>query len=97
MAIDPDKLVFFGGGYNEDLDRERLTTQIERLANLMLDGTWRTLREISSAISAPEASVSAGLRALRRKAVGGHKVDKRRRGNPKQGLWEYQLIWNVDG
>lgn len=91
-----EKLVFFGGGYDEDLDRERLTTQIRKLINLMVDGSWRTLREISKTINAPEASVSAGLRMLRRKSMGAHTVDKRRKGDPKQGLWEYQLTWNAN-
>ncbi len=95
--MDEENLTFFGGGYNEKMDRKRLTTQIRKLINLMIDGSWRTLREISKAINAPEASVSAGLRMLRRKSMGAHTVDKKRRGEPRQGLWEYQLTWNANG
>jgi DNA-binding Lrp family transcriptional regulator len=41
----------------------------------MHTGEWRTLREISEAIGASEASVSARLRQLRGM---GHTVDRRR-------------------
>ncbi len=97
MEKQEDPYVFFGNGYNAELDHARLTTQVKRLINLMIDNVWRTLREISNAIRAPEASVSASLRMLRRKSFGAHKVDKRRRGNPRDGIWEYRVIWNNNG
>ena len=79
----------FGPEYDEDLDRERLHKQHERIRDFMIDGKWRTLREISTALSYPESSVSAQLRHLRKSEFGGHLVEKRRRG--LTGLWEYRV------
>jgi|ERR1700722_8362888 len=78
--------------FNAKLDGERLGKQLGRVRTWMLmwgaTGSWFTLQEISRAIFFPEASISARLRDLRRM---GYQVDKRRRGNPKAGLFEYQV------
>ena len=87
-------LHFHGPGYVKELDQERLTGQAKDIFHLMKDGVWRTLREISAQHGHPEASVSAMLRMFRRKSMGANTVNKRRRGNPTDGLWEYQLILN---
>lgn len=42
------------------------TKQLTRVRTLMADGRWRTLREISRRVRAPEQSVSARLRDLRK-------------------------------
>ncbi len=78
----------FGPDYNEQLDGERLRKQHERIRQLMIDGQWRTLYEISECLHYPESSVSAQLRHLRKQEFGGHIVSKRRRG---PGLWEYRV------
>lgn len=57
----------------------------------MLDGVWRTLPEIASAIGAPEASVSARLRDLRKPKFGGFDVGRKARGDASEGLYEYRL------
>jgi DNA-binding Lrp family transcriptional regulator len=59
---------------------------------LMVDGQWRTLAEIAEATGAPEASVSARLRDLRKRKFGGHVVARRPRGDRALGLFEYQLV-----
>jgi hypothetical protein len=56
------------------------------LAALGAGGTYFTLEEISAKAAAPEASVSARLRDLRK---AGHTVHRRRRGTGH--LWEYAL------
>ena len=83
---------FDGPAYDPALDQGRLTGQLARIYRLMRDGEWRTLGEIATATGDPEASVSAQLRHLRKARFGHHQVEKRRRGHPKRGLWEYQLI-----
>ena len=88
-------LRFDGPAYNPKHDRARLTGQIERVFNLMKDGQWRTLQEIADATGDPHASISAQLRHLRKERFGSHTVLKRHRGEPKHGLWEYQLIVNT--
>lgn len=89
--MDKDKH-FNGPDYVPELDHERLTGQIKRVFNCMSDQRWRTLNEIAQITGDPEASVSAQLRHLRKARFGSHTVIKRRRGEPKQGLFEYQLI-----
>jgi hypothetical protein len=76
------------------LDGERLGKQLGATIIAMAEGKWMTLAEISAAIyfafeiHAPEASVSARLRQMRNE----HNwiVQRRRRGDPKAGLWEYR-------
>jgi len=87
-------LDFDGPAYRPEHDRERLTGQLRRIVDVMKDGEWRTLEEIREATGAPEASVSAQLRHLRKARFGKHTVLKRRRGDPKQGTWEMKLILN---
>lgn len=82
---------FNGPEYDPELDFARLTGQIKRVFDCMVDGEWRTLSEISIVTGDPEASISAQLRHLRKDRFGGHTVIKRRRGNPSFGLFEYQL------
>ena len=55
-----------GATYVPSLDRERLGEQYLRVWDLMIDGQWRSLREISNATGDPEASVSARLRDVRK-------------------------------
>jgi hypothetical protein len=69
----------------------RLQNQNEAIRELMLDGKWRTLRDIAETTGYPEASVSAQLRHLRKERFGSYRVDKRRVSNTAVGLWEYQV------
>ena len=80
-----------GATYNPELDHRRLAGQNLRVFNALQDGEWKTLRELSEDTGDPEASISARLRDLRKKKFGAHTVESRRRGEPKQGLWEYKL------
>lgn len=83
---------FNGPVYDPKYDKVRLTGQILRIFNLMKDGHWRTLSEIEAITNDPAASISAQLRHLRKERFGSHTVNKRPRGDRKQGLWEYQLL-----
>ena len=85
---------FDGPSYVPSVDNARLTGQIKRIFNLMKDTQWRTLREIESETGDPQASISAQLRHLRKDRFGHHSVNRRRRGNRSNGLYEYQLIKN---
>lgn len=88
---DPPTTYFDGPEYEKTNDKARLTGQIRRIFNCMKDGLWRTLSEIEVKTMDPPASISAQLRHLRKDRFGGHTVEKRRRGDRKQGLFEYQL------
>jgi hypothetical protein len=52
---------------------------------------WLTLREIAAITRFGEASISAQLRHLRKAQFGGYVVEKRRRGEPSRGIWEYRV------
>jgi hypothetical protein len=82
---------FAGSDYNAEFDQERLTGQIRRVFDAVKDQRFRTLGEIAAITGDPEASVSAQLRHLRKPKFGGWLVQKRLRGDPKRGLWEYRL------
>jgi hypothetical protein len=71
-----------------DGDQRRLGAQAQAVFNLMSDGEWRTLHEISAATGYPEASCSSRLRDYRKPRFGAHHVERRRR---TEGTWEYRV------
>ena len=80
---------FNGETYERERDHDRLANQLRAVRDVMLDGVWRSLMNISFQTGAPEASVSARLRDLRKVRFGGYIVERRYAGD---GLWEYRLI-----
>lgn len=91
MNVQPlqGELVFDGSTYDHDRDGARLGEQMLAVLSLMADGRFRTLAEISSQTNAPESSVSARLRDLRKPRFGGHTVNRQ---YVRKGLHEYQLV-----
>jgi|SRR5215469_10796086 len=84
-----------GDTYDPLLDKDRLGTELRAVYSLMIDSEWRTLKEIQAQIGlGSEAGISARLRDLRKARFGRHTVNRRRRGDGKDGLFEYQFIPN---
>lgn len=81
-----------GDTFVHEFDYDRLNNQQARVFRAMSSGCWMTLREIADVTGDPEASISARLRDFRKDGFGKLKVNKRRRGNPKRGLWEYRIL-----
>lgn len=77
-----------GETFDKKLDGPRLNKQSKLVFDLMIDGRWRTLGEISAETKAPEASVSARLREFRKKGL---TVAKRRLGEEGNGHYVYQV------
>ena len=77
---------FGGRTYDPDRDRDRLGAQLLRVLDLMEDGQWRTLKQISEITEDPEASISARLRDFR-KMFGTDAMEARR---GQHGLWAYR-------
>ncbi len=82
---------FDGVTYEPKFDATRLRGEMAHVYHTMKDGQWRTLGEIRRQ-QYSEAGISARLRDLRKAKFGGHTVNRRRRGDPKRGLFEYQLL-----
>ena len=82
----------FDGDCVDVEDFPRLITQLDTIRAYMSDGKWRTLRQIAAATKAPESSVSAQLRNLRKPRFGGCTVNRRSVGN---GLYVYQVMRGV--
>ena len=85
---------FGGRTYSPEHDEQRLTTLYDRVFRLMSDGHWRTYAEIKAVTGGSEGGIAARLRDFRKPKFGGHVVNSRRRGDPKDGIWEYQLVTN---
>ena len=83
---------FNGADYDQGRDQARLSLQHVRIFELMRDGQWRTLDEISTVTGDPPASVSAQLRHLRKRRFGAHLVEREHVG---RGLYRYRLIENI--
>jgi uracil-DNA glycosylase family 4 len=91
-ALEGDNWDFDGETYDAEHDEDRLGTLLAEVKTLMLDGAWRTLAEIQLLIGrGSEAGISARLRDLRKEKFGAYNVSRRRRDDPKSGLFEYQL------
>lgn len=80
---------FDGETYVHERDCARLAEQTALVFAAMQDGAYRTLNAISLITGAPEASVSARLRDLRKARFGAHTVNRQYLGH---GLYQYQLV-----
>lgn len=83
---------FDGPAYDPEADKDRLSNQLGRIYHLMRDHEWRTLDEIHERTGEPTASVSAQLRHLRKARFGSYRVERRHRGEPAHGLFEYRVL-----
>ena len=80
---------FDGNDYVHTRDSARLTGQIQRIYDELKSGAWFTLRALAEKTGAPEASISAQLRNLRKERFGSHNIEKMHLGN---GLYTYRLV-----
>lgn len=71
------------------LDQPRLNGLLGRVLDAMISGEWMTLAELKAKCGNSEAGISARIRELRR--LFGYTINRRRRGAPKDGCWEYRL------
>lgn len=82
-------LRFDGETFDPERDGSRLAVQTKAVFAVMKDGQFRTLSSLAQMTGAPEASVSARLRDLRKPRFGGHTVNREYLG---RGLFQYQLV-----
>ncbi len=74
-----------GSTFDPQRDGRRLSDQARRVFDLMKDGAFRSLADISYVTGDPEASISARLRDLR---AAGYTVNRR---YIQRGLWHYSV------
>ena len=79
----------FDGDTITSEDFPRLNRQLRAVYDLMRDGAWRSLRQISNRTGEPEASISARLRDLRKRKFGGFKVLRENWGD---GVFVYKVM-----
>lgn len=87
--ITGNPMTFDGETFVQQRDGARLGEQMCAVLSLMADGRFRTLAEIASQTNAPESSVGARLRDLRKERFGGHVVNRE---YVERGLFKYQLV-----
>jgi hypothetical protein len=87
------KHISFDGASALGVDVPRLAGQLATIFDLMRDGEFRTLAQISSTAGCLETSASARLRDLRKARFGSHIVLSRYLSN-SPGVYEYQLVLN---
>jgi len=81
-----------GATYDSKRDKLRLNLQLSLVYEVMKDGQWRTLGRIREATGAPEASISARLRDLRKPEHHQGLVDRVERRYVERGLFEYRVV-----
>jgi len=67
----------------------RLGRQLVRVYDVLKDGKWHTLAEIADTTGAPEASIAARVRDLRKPRFGGFGIQRE---HTTHGLHYYRLI-----
>ena len=87
---------FDGRHYNPAYDDNRLNVQLGRVWQCMADGHARTLSQIAAICDAPQASVSAQLRHLRKVRHGSWIIDCEPAADRTSGLFLYRMR-NPDG
>jgi hypothetical protein len=80
---------FGGDTYDPDRDGSRLQHQLAAITAAMKDGAWHTLAELHQTCGAPEASVSARIRDLRKAKFGSHQIES---AYVERGLWRYRMV-----
>lgn len=80
---------FDGETYVRPRDHDRLFAQLAKVQSAMADHGWHTLPELELTTGAPQASISARLRDLRKPKFGAYQVERR---YVVAGLWEYRLL-----
>lgn len=86
---------FDGATFDPKLDGKRLTTQKFAVLTALYSGEWLGLLDIAqkAGLSAAQLpGISARVRDLRKRAHGGHTVERRRVGDGTDGVWEYRLV-----
>jgi hypothetical protein len=79
---------FGGATYDEKRDGDRLKKQLAAVRSIMLRNGWMTLEAISEQTGAPQASVSARIRDLRKSQFGGYTIERE---YVSKGLWRYRI------
>lgn len=80
---------FDGETFDSELDKDRLSRQLDIVKEAMMDGKWHTLAELKTFTGFPEASISARLRDLRKPRFGMFTIDRKR---VSKGTFAYKLI-----
>lgn len=89
LPTPPEQSAYDGATYKPKRDHGRLAQQSGAVFDAMKDGQWRTLAQIAAFADAPEPSVSARLRDMRKAKFGGHTVERK---YVDRGLFQYRLI-----
>jgi hypothetical protein len=83
---------FDGSTFEPRRDGKRLNAQLTAVYSIIKDGQWRTLSQIAEQAGAPEPSVSARLRDLKKQKFGSYQIEKQYLGS---GLWQYRMVPNA--
>jgi hypothetical protein len=79
---------FGGATFDGKRDGDRLRKQLNAVRSIMLRSGWVTLAYLAKEVGAPESSVSARIRDLRKLQFGGYTIERRYK---DRGLWEYRV------
>lgn len=85
---------FDGSTFDASQDGHRLTTQMNAVREMMLDGQWHSIPQIAlhlrrAGMACTEPSISARIRDLRKARFGNYRVERRR--EPGSGLFLYRV------
>lgn len=80
---------FDGETFVGNRDGERLSRQLDRVREVMIDGQWRTFADIQLLTGFPAPSISARLRDLRKPRFGGFLIERK---YVSKGLFAYRML-----
>lgn len=89
MSLIARQSKFDGRTLDPQRDDKRLTTQSERVFEIVKDGEWHTISEIAAKVNGSEAAISARLRDFRKAKFGAFQVERE---YVERGLFRYRLL-----
>lgn len=82
-----------GTTFSRDLDGKRLNKQAQDVWNVMQDGAWYTLRQLSELTGHPEASISARFRDFSKPEFQSRELNwHTEKERVSRGTWRYRLL-----
>lgn len=88
-----DPSIYLGPHLRGSLDDARLTSNLARVLQVLLDGLWHTLLELRIVGG---SAADSRIRDLRREEFGGFKIEAQRDPHdPRSGVWTYRLVGPV--
>lgn len=78
---------FDGESYDRSRDQARLTSQLERVREILSDKQWHRLPDLKRTLNTTSSGVDARIRDLRKRRFGGYEIERK---HLEEGVFAYR-------